>query len=29
MIEIQHYLNPAGEDAFDDWLSHLSDRHET
>ena len=24
-IEVRHYVNPAGKDVFDDWLSELSD----
>jgi putative addiction module killer protein len=26
MIEIRHYVSPAGRDVFDDWLSKLGDR---
>ena len=25
MIEIRHYVSPAGKDVFDDWLSQLAD----
>ena len=25
MIEIRHYVNPAGKDVFDDWLTELAD----
>lgn len=25
LIEVRHYLNRAGKDVFDDWLSHLAD----
>lgn len=25
MIEIRHYVNPAGKDVFDDWLTQLAD----
>lgn len=25
MIEIRHYVNPAGRDIFDEWLSQLAD----
>ena len=25
MIEIRHYVAPAGKDVFDDWLSELAD----
>lgn len=25
VIEIRHYVNPAGKDVFDDWLTHLAD----
>src|SRR5208283_439171 len=25
VIEIRHYVSPAGEDIFDDWLSELAD----
>ena len=25
MIEIRHYVSPAGKDVFDDWLSRLAD----
>jgi len=25
LIEIRHYVNPAGKDVFDDWLSGLAD----
>ena len=25
MIEIRHYVNRAGKDVFDDWLTHLAD----
>ena len=24
-IEIRHYVNPAGKDVFDDWLTRLAD----
>jgi putative addiction module killer protein len=24
-VEIRHYVNPAGNDVFDDWLSQLAD----
>jgi len=25
VIEIRHYVNPAGKDVFDDWLTELAD----
>lgn len=25
MIEVRHYVNRAGKDVFDDWLTHLAD----
>jgi putative addiction module killer protein len=25
VIEIRHYISPAGKDVFDDWLSQLAD----
>jgi hypothetical protein len=25
VIEIRHYVNRAGKDAFDDWLTQLAD----
>ena len=25
MIEIRHYVSPAGKDVFDDWLTQLAD----